>query len=127
LYGVVVVVVTFSVVVQGGLVPYVAERLGVPMRSAPPEPWAVGVRLQDEPQGVRSYAVGGGSPADGASLAELHELTEELWVSILVRDGQLVTMSPTTRLRAGDQVLVLGVPEPDDEVAQVFADDGYAR
>jgi cell volume regulation protein A len=32
LYGVVVIVVAFSVVVQGGLVPYVASRLDVPMR-----------------------------------------------------------------------------------------------
>jgi cell volume regulation protein A len=39
LYGVVVVVVAFSVVVQGGLVPTVARRSGVPMRTVEPEPW----------------------------------------------------------------------------------------
>ena len=120
LYGVVVVVVTFSVVVQGGLVPYVAGWLRVPMRSVSPEPWSLGLRLQDEPQGARSYAVGDGSQADGTTIAQLHELSEDLWVSMLIRGGQLVTISPTTRLRGGDQVLVLGVPDPDDEVARVF-------
>jgi cell volume regulation protein A len=40
LYGVVVVVVTFSVVVQGGLVPTVARTMGVPMRIVEPEPSA---------------------------------------------------------------------------------------
>jgi cell volume regulation protein A len=39
LYGVIVVVVAFSVIVQGGLVPtVVAARLGVPMRTVEPEP-----------------------------------------------------------------------------------------
>jgi potassium/hydrogen antiporter len=38
LYGVIVVVVAFSVIVQGGLVPTVAARLGVPMRTVEPEP-----------------------------------------------------------------------------------------
>jgi potassium/hydrogen antiporter len=122
LYGVVVVVVTFSVVVQGGLVPYVADRLKIPMRTVSPEPWSLGLRLQDEPQGARSYAVGGGSQADGATIDELHGLAEDLWVSMLIREGQLVTISPTTRLKTGDQVLVLGVPEPDDDIARVFGD-----
>jgi cell volume regulation protein A len=40
LYQVVVVVVAFSVIVQGGLVPAVAHRAGVPMRVVEPEPWA---------------------------------------------------------------------------------------
>ena len=41
LYGIVVVVVIFSVVVQGSLVPTVARRLGVPMQPVRPEPWAL--------------------------------------------------------------------------------------
>ena len=42
LYGIVVIVVIFSVVVQGSLVPTVARRLGVPMQPIRPEPWTVG-------------------------------------------------------------------------------------
>ena len=49
LYGIVVVVVIFSVVVQGSLVPTVARRLGVPMQPVKPEPWAVDVRLRVDP------------------------------------------------------------------------------
>jgi len=39
LYGIVVVVVIFSVLVQGSLVPTVARRLRLPMRTVEPEPW----------------------------------------------------------------------------------------
>ena len=45
LYGIVVVVVTFSVVVQAGLVPTVAERTGVPMRVVEPEPTPIRQQL----------------------------------------------------------------------------------
>ena len=45
LYGIVVVVVVFSVLVQGSLVPTVAGLLHLPMRTATTEPWALGVRL----------------------------------------------------------------------------------
>jgi potassium/hydrogen antiporter len=45
LYGVIFVVVAFSALVQGGLVPAVAARLGVPMRAVEPEPWSLGVRF----------------------------------------------------------------------------------
>ncbi|MDQ1727253.1 MAG: potassium/hydrogen antiporter, partial [Frankiaceae bacterium] len=44
LYGIVVVVVTFSVVVQGGLTPFLATRWRLPITVADPEPDAVGVR-----------------------------------------------------------------------------------
>ena len=40
LYEIIVVVVAFSVIVQGGLVPALARRTGVPMRTVEPEPWA---------------------------------------------------------------------------------------
>ena len=60
LYGIVVVVVTFSVIVQAGLVPTVAERAGVPMRVVEPEPWSLGMRFRDRPSGLRRFQVGPG-------------------------------------------------------------------
>jgi hypothetical protein len=42
LYGVIFMVVAFSVLVQGGLVPGLAHRLGVPLRTVEPEPWSLG-------------------------------------------------------------------------------------
>ena len=50
LYGIVVVVVVFSVLVQGSLVPAAARLLRLPMYPVEPEPWALGVRLRDEPE-----------------------------------------------------------------------------
>ena len=67
LYGMVVVVVAFSVVVQGGLVPLVAHRAGVPMRVLEPEPWSLGMRFRDQPAGLRRFHIGAGSPADGST------------------------------------------------------------
>ena len=51
LYGIVIIVVVFSVLVQGSLVPTVARVLRVPMRTVHPEPWSLGIRLRDEPEG----------------------------------------------------------------------------
>ena len=52
LYGIVIVVVAFSVLVQGSSVPGIARVLRLPMHTVEPEPWAIAVRFQDEPQGV---------------------------------------------------------------------------
>jgi cell volume regulation protein A len=121
LYGIVVVVVIFSVVLQGSLVPAVARWLRIPMRIVDPEPWALGVRLRDEPDGVHRFIVEDGSPADGSTIAELTALPETSWVSFVVRDGRLVAVTPDTPLRAGDDVLVLGEPaEGDDRLDAVF-------
>ena len=124
LYGIVVVVVVLSVVVQGSLVPSVAERLGVPMRVVEPEPWALGVRLRDEPDGVHRLTVATGSPADGSRIAELDSLPESAWISFVVRGGQLVQVTPRTVLRDGDEVLVLGAPVDSELLRAVFHGPG---
>ncbi|WP_432076272.1 cation:proton antiporter [Streptomyces wuyuanensis] len=106
LYDVVFVVVAFSVIVQGSLVPTVARLCQVPMRSVRLEPWALGVRLRDRPEGVVRYTVEAGSAADGRAVGEL-DIGEDTWVSLVVREGGLVPVSGSTRLRAGDEVLLL--------------------
>jgi cell volume regulation protein A len=124
LYGIVVVVVVFSVVVQGSLVPTVARMLRVPMREVEPEPWSLGVRLRDEPNGVHRLTVGRGSVADGRRIADLSGLPEGAWVSFVVRAGQLVPVSADTVLRAADEALVLGDPSFATELRAVFAGAG---
>jgi cell volume regulation protein A len=119
LYAIIFVVVAFSVLVQGGLVPAVAHRLGVPMRSVEPEPWSLGVRFRHEPRGLRRYLVAAGSPADGSTLGEL-DLGEDAWISLVIRDGQLVPSQGATILRAGDEVLVLADPQRAPDIAWVF-------
>jgi potassium/hydrogen antiporter len=119
LYQVVVVVVAFSVIVQGGLVPLVAHRAGVPMRTAEPEPWALGMRFRDEPGGLRRHTVTAGSPADGCTLRDL-ALGEDTWISMINRDGALVPVRGGTMLRAGDEVLLLTDPDHDADTGAVF-------
>ena len=120
LYGIVIVVVVFSVVVQGSLVPALADRLRVPMRVVEPEPWSLGVRLRDEPDGVHRMTVRPGAPADGLAVRELDMLPEDAWISFVVRAGRLVPVGPGTTLRAGDEALVLGDPDLADTLRAIF-------
>jgi potassium/hydrogen antiporter len=114
-YEIIFVVVAFSVVVQGGLVPALAHRLQVPLRTIDPEPWSLGVRFQEEPEGLHRYVVAPSAPADGTTLADL-SCGEEVWVIFIIRNGQLVPAQGGTRLAAGDEVLLLA---DDDEVAEL--------
>ncbi len=118
LFDIVFAVVAFSIVVQGGLVPLVARWCRVPMRSLPLQPWAVGIRVQGEPVGMRHYTVASGAPADGRPLFELSR-DEGVWVSLVSRDGEQVRLGRSTVLRAGDEVLVAGGEQP--AAVRVFA------
>ena len=120
LYGIVAVVVVFSVVVQGSLTPAAARLLHVPMRTVAPEPWALGVRLRDEPSGVHRLTIKPRSPADGRTIADLAGLPGDAWISFIVRDGQLVPNKGDTRLQAGDDVLVLAPSELHNDLTTVF-------
>ena len=124
LYGIVVVVVAFSVVVQGSLVPAVARLLRLPMRTIEPEPWALGVRLAEEPEGVQRLTVASGSTADGRTVAELAGLPGDVWlrswISFVVRNRQLIAVRGDTTLRAGDEVLVLADPDLHAVLVRAF-------
>ena len=120
LYGIVAVVVVFSVVVQGSLTPAAARLLHVPMRVVEPEPWALGVRLRDEPSGVHRLTIKTGSPADGRTIDDLADLPDDAWVSFIVRDGQLVPIKGDTTLRAADDVLVLAPPDQRAKLITAF-------
>ncbi len=119
MYDVVVVVVAFSVVVQGSLVPYVARRTGVPMRTVEPEPWALSMRFRHEPAGMRRYVVSAGAPADGCTLGDL-ALGEDAWISFISRDGALVPVNRDTVLHAGDEVVVLADPSAQPDPKPLF-------
>jgi potassium/hydrogen antiporter len=106
LYAVIFVVVLFSVLVQGSLVPALAARLKVPLRTVDPEPWSLGVRFQHEPQGVHRLTVAAGAPVDGRSVGDL-PVGEDCWISLVLRAGALVPVSSRTVLQAGDEVVVL--------------------
>jgi cell volume regulation protein A len=108
-YHVIFVVVLFSVVVQGGLVPAVAARCCVRMREVEPRPWTIGLRLRDAPDGARRVEVAAGSALDGVQVRELHD-EQDVWVGIVVRDGRALPVRPDTVLRAGDELLLITDP-----------------
>ena len=114
----IVVVVVFSVVVQGGLVPSVAARCRVRMEDVEPRPFALGMRLRDQPESAREYRVEAGARAVGMTVGQLHD-QEDVWVSLVVRDGAPVTLGADTVFRAGDEVLLL--VEPTAEPGRAFA------
>jgi cell volume regulation protein A len=118
-YEIIFVIVGFSVTIQGGLIPSLAHRLRIPLRTVEVEPWSLGVRLREEPEGAHRYHVAAGSPADGAAIGEL-PCGEDAWISLIVRDGALVPAAGDTTMRAGDDVLVLAEPGETEMLERLF-------
>jgi cell volume regulation protein A len=118
IYNIVFIVVAFSVIVQGSLIPVVAERLGVPMRLVEPEPWGVSIRLR-EPGNVQRYTIGNGSRVVGSAIRDL-PLGERAWISFLVRDGQAQQARGSHVLRVGDEVHVLADAEDARVLQRLF-------
>lgn len=112
LYGIVITVVAFSVIVQGSLVPTIAHALGLPMRKLEPQPWSLGVRLAEEPEGVLRLTVAEGSPAEGKTVEQVADATTgsqdsgDVWVTMLVRNLALVAVRGDTVLQRGDELLI---------------------
>jgi cell volume regulation protein A len=116
-YDLIFIVVTVSVVVQGGLVPVVARVAGIPMRRVEPAPWALGMRFREEPDGLHRYIVEAGSPAEGSRIDRL-ATNDTVWVSMVSRNGVLVPPRGATTLQAGDEVLAL--TDDDPAIGRVF-------
>jgi cell volume regulation protein A len=126
LYEIIFTVVAFSVIVQGGLVPTLAHRLRVPLRTVEPEPWSLGVRFRHQPDSLRRYRVARGSPADESAIGDL-ALDEATWVSLVIREGHLVPARADTHLQAGDEVLTLTDPVTGDDESKLFDADPDQR
>ncbi len=120
LYGIVAVVVMFSVVAQGSLVPAAARLLRVPMHVIKPEPWTLGVQLRDEPTGTHRLTVKPGSAAEGRTIDDLPGLPADAWISSIVREGQLLPITTATSLKAADDVVVLAPPDQDEKLTEIF-------
>ncbi len=118
-YQVIFVIVGFSVILQGGLVPALAGRLGIPLRNVEPEPWSLGVRFSEEPSGLHRYQVAAGAPAEGSAVGELPGVADA-WVSMVIRDGALLPVAGSTVLQAGDDVLILAEPGAGGSLSRCF-------
>jgi cell volume regulation protein A len=97
------------------------------MRTVEPQPWAVGMRLRDEPEGTLRYRIVAGAPADGRSVRDLH-LGQDIWISLVVRHGRSLRLRGETTLRPDDEVLVLVDPDasPDThrDLTTIFTASG---
>jgi cell volume regulation protein A len=85
-----------------------------------PEPWALGVRLRHEPNGVHRLEVAARSVAAGTRIEDLPISSDDVWVSFVVRRRRLVTVRGDTVLEPGDEVLILADPALHDELVSMF-------
>jgi cell volume regulation protein A len=106
IYGIVFVVVLFSVVVQGTSIPLIAQPLRVPMRIA-------------EPRGRARMDVGAGSHAEGRSVQDL-PLSERTWIEVLRRDGKELPVTGATILDPGDELTVITDLDDVDALRKLF-------
>ena len=116
LYGIVIIVVAFSVLVQGSLVPAAARLLHLPMRTVELEPWSLGVRLRNEPDGVHRFTIASRAPADRHRIDDLDGLDgrdglpDGAWISLVVRDGNLLPFAETSRFMRATKSRSLATP-----------------
>jgi len=109
LYGVVFVVVLFSVIVQGASLPYVARRLRVVFRP-----------VDHDLAEVLEFVVREDAFASGRRMGQL-PLGERAWVGVLVRDGRPRAFGHDTVLLPGDRVHVYSQPEDAAALERIFA------
>lgn len=109
LYGIVFIVVLFSVIVQGVSVPVVARRLRVPFR-----------RVDHDLAEVLEFVVRDDAFAHGRRLADL-PLGERAWVGVLIRDRKPHAISDDIVLEQGDRVHVYCQPEDAAALERIFA------
>ncbi len=109
LYGIVFIVVVFSVVVQGVSLPFVAEKLRIPFR-----------RVDHDLAEVLEFVIGERSLASGARIRDL-PLGERAWVGVLIRDGRPRRVDGNVTLEPGDRVHVYLQPEDADALRRIFA------
>ncbi|CAN5247080.1 hypothetical protein BH20ACT13_BH20ACT13_05360 [soil metagenome] len=109
LYGIVFVVVLFSVMVQGATVPLVARKLRVPFRL-----------IDHDLAEVVEFVVRDDAFARGRRLAEL-PLGERAWVGVLIRNGRPHPVGGGVVLEDGDRVHVYCQPEDSAALERLFA------
>jgi potassium/hydrogen antiporter len=120
LYGIIVIVVMFSVVVQCAAIPSLGRLLRLPMHPVELEPWSLGLRLRDEPNGVHRFTVARGSIVEGRRIADLGPTLGAAWISLVVREDAVVAVRGDLRLEAGDALLVLADAHEVDALETIF-------
>lgn len=108
IYGIVFIVVLFSVIVQGATVPYVARRLRIRFR-----------RIDHDLAEVREFVIAERSFANGRRIREL-PLGDRAWLGVVIRDGRPRATDDKLVLAAGDRVHVYAQPEDGAALERIF-------
>jgi cell volume regulation protein A len=119
IYGIVFVVVSFSVLVQGSLVPTIARRCHVGIREHRLTPYDVSIRVEQEPHGLQHFVVAERARAAGSTVREL-PIGENTWLTLVVHDGEAVQPRGSYVLCPDDEVLVLGDPSEEAALRRLF-------
>ena len=122
LYGIVVVVVVFSVVVQGSTVSLAARVLRIGMRTVALTPYSLGVRLRTDSTDAHRVTITDGSIADGITVAALPGIGRHFWLNLVVREGSLLSLREDSVLRAGDEVSILAAAPEWPQVHALFTE-----
>jgi potassium/hydrogen antiporter len=114
MYGIVAIVVLFSVIVQGVTVRPVADRLAIPMRGTASD--------RKEPVAARGFRVAGGSRAAGRALRDI-PFGNHAWVTEIDRNGRRLTPRGRDVLHPGDYVVVRSDAVRGRVVARLLEED----
>jgi potassium/hydrogen antiporter len=109
IYGIVFVVVLFSVLVQGGTIALAADRLNVPFR-----------KVDYDLTEVIELVVRDDAFANGRRIGEL-PMGTRTWVGVLIRDERPRAFGPDTVLEPGDRVHVYSQPDDVAALKRIFA------
>jgi cell volume regulation protein A len=121
IYGIVFVVVAVSVIVQGSSIPFVAHRLRIPMRHVEHEPLEAIAPGGGTPN-LRRFSVAPRARAVGHRISEL-PLGENVWITAVVRDGEIDHPGGSYVLESGDRLLVLAPEEAVGVLGRLFEGD----
>ncbi len=121
IFDVVFFVVLLSVLIQGTTIPPVARRLGVDAPLSPAQPLAVEAVHQDVTDlELVELEVGEHAPAAGRRILEL-DLPEQALIVLLTRGDDRAIPQGTTKLAAGDGLVVLADPADVDGLRELFS------
>jgi len=108
LYGVVYVVVLFSVAIQGTAMPVMAARFGIPFRT-----------VAHELAEAREFTVARSAFADGRRVDAL-PLAERAWVGGVLRNDYRVQVAGNLTLEPGDRIDVYCEPKDEPALRRIF-------
>jgi NhaP-type Na+/H+ and K+/H+ antiporter len=85
-------------------------------------PQAPALRIGHLPGPPAAYAAS--HQQESGLLSRLLDVGEDVWISFVIRDNQLVPVGGATSLRAGDEILALTDPERGPDLGPIFSKPG---